>query len=374
MPARKPTPGDLAVRPLNSRNDAQISSSGAAMFANRGQRKVAPPRDAGFRSLPSFFVIGPPRTGTSWLHEILRQCSWLSNPTKETRFFDKHFHRGLAWYASHYREATAGRRIGEIAPTYFASEEARERIARLIPHAKVVCTFRNPVDRVLSLYRLKRAYGLIPWSFDEALVRDPELMESSRYAFHLKAWQNTLGTAQVLPTVYEDLRSGPQYYLDAVTDFVDVPRIRLGPSQINRVLTSEGMTEPRSYYLTRAAQQLADWSRALRLDAVIAEAKKRGVLKLFVGGGPAFPQLSFSERLRLCELFRPEVEELEAALNRDFSAWKYPRDYEPGAQPVTEIVTAARRRPLVALSPTPPAIERPVKPAVDAIPLRLPEL
>jgi len=314
------------------------------MFANRRQRKTPFQRDGGLQSLPSFFVIGPPRTGTSWLHEILRQRSWLSNPTKETRFFDKHFHRGLAWYASHYREATAGRRIGEIAPTYFASDEARERIARLVPHAKVVCTFRNPVDRVLSLYRLKRAYGLIPWSFEEALVRDPELMESSRYAFHLKEWQDALGKTQVLATVYEDLRSDPQSYLDTVTDFVDVPRIRLGPSQINRVLTSEGMTEPRSYYLTRAAQQLAEWSRALRLDAVIAEAKKRGVLKLFVGGGPAFPELPFAERVKLYEMLQPEVEQLEVALNRDLSEWKYPCDYEARVQEVDGVAAGEQNQ------------------------------
>lgn len=342
------------------------------MFANRGRRRAAPQREAGFQSLPSFFVIGPPRTGTSWLHEILRQCSWLSNPTKETRFFDKHFHRGLEWYASHYREATPGRRIGEIAPTYFASPEARERIARLIPQAKVVCTFRNPVDRVLSLYRLKRAYGLIPWSFEEAMVRDPELMESSRYAFYLKEWQNTLGNAQVLPTVYEDLRSNPQSYLDTVTEFVDLPRIRLGPSQINRVLTSEGMTEPRSYYLTRAAQQLAEWSRALRLDAVIAEAKKRGMLKLFVGGGPAFAKVPFAERLTLYELFRPEVEQLEAMLNRDLSAWKYPCDYETRLQDVDGVTAAEQNQSKseVAASLRPTLIDVPTEPPAEGIPLR----
>jgi len=81
------------------------------------------------RKLPSFFVIGPPRTGTSWLHNVLSQRAWLSSPTKETRFFDRHFHRGIDWYISHYRAADEGRRIGEIAPTYFASNEARERIA-----------------------------------------------------------------------------------------------------------------------------------------------------------------------------------------------------------------------------------------------------
>ena len=85
-------------------------------------------------ALPSFFIIGPPRTGTSWLHNILSQKAWLSHPTKETRFFDRHFDRGLHWYKSHYRKANGGRTIGEVAPTYFASSEARERIARLIPY------------------------------------------------------------------------------------------------------------------------------------------------------------------------------------------------------------------------------------------------
>src|SRR5579862_1211255 len=194
-------------------------------------------------ALPSFFIIGPPRTGTSWLHNILSQNAWLSHPTKETRFFDRHFDRGLHWYGSHYRRANGGRTIGEVAPTYFASSEARERIARLIPHARIVCTFRNPIDRVVSLYRLKRAYGLIPWNFEEALERDPELMESSRYSSHLKEWRDTFGESQVMATVHDDIEADPQAYLDRLVDFVGVPRMKLSPSQRRRVLTSEDMTE-----------------------------------------------------------------------------------------------------------------------------------
>src|SRR6478736_8849076 len=170
--------------------------------------------------LPSFFVIGPPRTGTSWLHSVLSQCAWLSHPTKETRFFDKNFDRGLDWYAAHYKRAMGERVVGEIAPTYFASPSARERIARLIPKAKIVCTFRNPVDRVLSLYRLKRAYGWISWTFEDALTRDPELMESSRYAEHLQAWQKTFGRSQVMATDHDDMQADPQAYLDTLVDFV----------------------------------------------------------------------------------------------------------------------------------------------------------
>ncbi|HEY3975402.1 MAG TPA: sulfotransferase [Candidatus Sulfotelmatobacter sp.] len=272
--------------------------------------------------LPSFFVVGPPRTGTSWLHTVLSKGAWLSHPTKETRFFDKYFDRGLSWYGSHYRKVCDGRAIGEVAPTYFASPEARERIARLIPHAKIVCTFRNPVDRVVSLYRLKRAYGLIPWSFDEALARDPELMESSRYAAHLKEWKRTFGNDQVMVTVHDDIQNDPQSYLDKLVDFVGVPRITLRPPQIRRVLTSEDMSEPRNYYWTRAGFRLAEWAKTRQLDSLVATAKRFGALKLFVGGGPAFAELSSAQREKLRQLFRPDVVELEALLNRSLSAWK----------------------------------------------------
>jgi len=274
------------------------------------------------QTLPSFFVIGPPRTGTSWLHSVLSQCAWLSHPTKETRFFDKHFDLGLDWYLGHYKGADKARVVGEVAPTYFASSEARERIAKLIPAARIVCTFRNPVDRVLSLYRLKRAYGWIRWSFEEALLRDPELTESSRYADHLKRWLEQFGPAQVLATVHDDMQADPQAYLDRIVDFVGAKRLTLVPAQRRHVLTSEDMTEPRNYYWTRGALRLAEWSKARRLDGVVAAAKRMGALRFFVGGGPAFTELPSAQRGKLREMFRPEVEKLEAMLNRDLSAWK----------------------------------------------------
>jgi len=275
-----------------------------------------------FRSLPSFLVIGPPRTGSSWLHEVLRHHTLLPTSAKETRFFDTHFHRGTAWYRGHFGPANSHPCMGEVGPTYFASPEARERIARTLPNVKVICTFRNPVDRVLSLYRVKRAYGLIPWNFEQALVRDPELMESSKYATNLKAWQSTLGPSQVLATVYEDLRDQPQQYMDTLADFIGVPRFELHPSQAGHVHASESMTLPRSYYRTRSATLMADWFKARHLGKVVTAVKKSPVIKMFLGGGAAFGELSREVAQGLYLLFQPEIEELEVLLNRDFSAWK----------------------------------------------------
>lgn len=273
-------------------------------------------------SLPSFFIIGPPRTGTTWLHTVLSQCAWLADPTKETRFFDKHFDRGLEWYRSHYRNATDERAIGEIAPTYFSSQQARERIAQLIPRAKIVCTFRDPVDRVISLYRLKRAYGFIRWTLEEALERDPELMESSRYASHLKEWKKALGESQVLVMLHDDIEKDAQLFLDTLADFIGLSRMKLVPAQLRRVLSSEDLTEPRNYHWTRGATMLSEWAKAQRLDSIVAFAKRLGAVKLFVGGGAGFQTIPSCERMKLRKLFRAEVEALEAMLGRDLSGWK----------------------------------------------------
>jgi hypothetical protein len=275
------------------------------------------------RRLPSFFVIGPPRTGTSWLHEVLSQCTLLPSPTKETRFFDVHFHRGTDWYLRHYRgQAKSSRLIGEVAPTYFASDQARERMLQTVPCARVICIFRNPVHRVLSLYRIKRAYGMVPWNFEQALERDPELMASSQYATNLKAWQASFGADRVLPTLYDDLRQRPQFFLDTLLDFIGAPRITLSPSQLRRVHSSEKLTHPRHYYVTRTATKLSDWLKAQNFDDWVATLKRSRFGKLFLGGGPAFEEPSTGFISQLYERFRPEVEELETLLQCDLSAWK----------------------------------------------------
>lgn len=293
------------------------------LFAERvSALKIDRSRVDSLPRLPSFFIIGPPRTGTSWLHEILCKRTVLPSPTKETRFFDTHFNRGFTWYRSHFPKGSSTRCMGEVAPTYFASRLARQRIAQYLPNAKVACIFRNPVERVVSLYRLKRAYGMIPWSFEQALHRDPELLESSRYVSNFKAWQQELGADQVLPLVYDDLRNSPQSFLDSVVDFVGVPRFQLTPYQIQYVHTSEFLTHPRDYTRTRSATMMADWFKARQLDSFVSAVKRTPLVKLFLGGGPAFAALPPETTQDLYQRFRPEVDQLETLLNRDLSTWK----------------------------------------------------
>jgi hypothetical protein len=277
------------------------------------------------RSLPSFFIVGPPRTGSSWLYEILSSHVVLPAPSKETRFFDIHFERGLKWYLAHYKHSGGERRVGEVAPTYFASAEARERLSQMVPEARIVCVFRNPAERIISLYRLKRAYGLIPWSFEEALQRDPELMQTSRYASNLKRWQRSFGAENVLACVYDDLRENAQGFVDGLADFIGIPRFILQTSQLGSVHESERMTYPRSYSRTRKALLVADWFKSRRLDRVVSAFKRSSFCKLVLGGGRPFPPIPMETVKQLYENFRPEVEDLEQMLHRDLFSWKFPK-------------------------------------------------
>ncbi len=278
----------------------------------------------GQRQFPSFFVVGPPRTGTSWLHQVLGKRSILPDEVKETRFFDFHFHRGTDWYRAHFRQSDGDAIVGEIAPTYFISSLARERLARTVPEARIVCIFRDPVERIFSHYRLKRAYGMIPWDLEPAILNDPELMEANRYATHLKEWRRTFGLDRVQAAIYDDLRDQPQAFVDTLADGVGMPRFTLTQLETERVCSSKTMTLPRSYRLTHAAIVTADWCRARRLHSIVGWLKSSPLRKILLGGGPPFAEMPEQVAARLYEKFRPEVEELEVMLNRDLSAWKAP--------------------------------------------------
>jgi Sulfotransferase domain len=275
-------------------------------------------------SLPTFFVIGPPRTGTSWLHEVLRERVQLPATLKETRFFDIHFGRGWNWYRAHYPAVSMHRVTGEIAPTYFASAQARERIVGTLGAVKVACIFREPVERIESLYRVKCAYGMTNCSFEEALLRDPELVETSRYATHLRAWQSAVGKERVLSLIYEDLCHNPQAFLDRLADFIGIERWVPALSEIRRVRASSSIMRPRNCRFTHTAIVLDNWCKCQGFHRLVAAVRNSPLSRLCLGGGPPFPPISPDTRARLYQRLRPEIDELELLLKRDLTSWKGP--------------------------------------------------
>lgn len=271
--------------------------------------------------LPTFLGVGPPRTGTTWLHETLVGHANLPKANKEIKFFDRNYELGLDWYAANF-DPKSNLVTGEICPTYFASTVARERIARLSPRPRIVCTFRDPVVRVFSLYKMKRAYGDITCDFKDAIKNDPELMESSRYAYHLAEWRRIFGEENVLAAFYEDFVVDPQAYVDAILDFIGVPRFSLADEGSKKIHSSERTVYPRSLMVTQLGSKTADWLKARHLGELVEVVKRSRLMSIFVGGNDRIPPLPTAQDGELRARFRAEIEALEKLVSRDLSAWK----------------------------------------------------
>src|ERR1700691_2287148 len=275
--------------------------------------------------LPDFIGVGPPRTATTWLHEILSGYVGLPEGVKETDFFVWNYDKGLEWYAAHFRNCSPNRPIGEFSPNNFAGAQARERIARDIPSCKIICTLREPVERTYSHYRKMREGEYFSGSFEECLGKRPNLVEWSKYASHLQAWRKLFSAENVLVLIQDDLKSDAQDYLDQVCDFIQIPRIQVVNSASQDRLVNAVPSLPRNKRIARAARIVRDRLQK-HGDYRAVNLLKGTVLRNFLfGGGPPFEPLRAETGARLREFFRPDVEALEDMLGRDLSPWKISR-------------------------------------------------
>lgn len=143
------------------------------------------------RPLPDFLIIGAQKAATTALYAYLRWHPGITGPSfKEVSFFDRHYARGPSWYRAHLparpRLWAVKRRhgdwplVGEASPSYLFHPQAAERVAALMPQAKLIAVLRNPVDRAFSHYQHEVALGREQLSFEDALEAEDERMRGER--------------------------------------------------------------------------------------------------------------------------------------------------------------------------------------------------
>ena len=316
------TVNDTIARTPTARRYRRIKCKGASLRLAVSKARRNPVRDV----LPDFIAVGPPRTGTTWLHGVLYRRACLPEHTKETYFFDTFYAKGLNWYRAYFRYCDKTRPVGEIAPTYFPFQQARERIARDIPGCKIICTFRDPVARAYSWYRLMRREGRIRVGFEQAVLYgdDPELREANRYAFHLEAWKRSLGDENVGVFFYDDLLADPQKFADAVLSFLNLPLLEITPDVAAHLIRNEANQDCRNRALAYGAWRLMMWLKSHRAEQAVNRLREMGFWRFCFEGGRKFEPLSADVEARIREFFTPEVEALEKISRRDLSAWKTP--------------------------------------------------
>jgi hypothetical protein len=151
---------------------------------------------ADLRPLPDFLILGAQKAGTTALYAYLRWHPQITGPSfKEVSFFDRHYANGERWYRAHLPIRRRGI-VGEASPSYLFHPLAPQRVAAMLPRARLVALLRNPVERAFSHYQHEVALGREQLSFEDAVAREDERMEGElermladpRYFSH--AWWN----------------------------------------------------------------------------------------------------------------------------------------------------------------------------------------
>jgi hypothetical protein len=131
--------------------------------------------------MPSFFVLGVQKAGTSSLHRWLSMQPDVCLPKlKETHFFShpERFEQGLEWYRAQFPAGQEGgvgvHVLGEVDPEYCYVKEAAQRIRESIKKPKFIFVFREPIARAYSHYLMTVRRGFESLSFAEALTAEKE--------------------------------------------------------------------------------------------------------------------------------------------------------------------------------------------------------
>jgi Sulfotransferase domain len=185
-------------------------------------------RDTGTGTFPTFLVIGAMKGGTTSLYEYLgRHPQVFMSPVKELHFFAPQVkgQSSVDWYREQFAGANGAVAIGEASTSYTKYPDVTgvaERMAGLVPHARLVYVVRNPVERIRSQYLHQVLMGEEKEPFELAVRQQPRYVNYSRYAMQLEQYRGRFDRDRILVITSEALRSDRTATLQRVFDFIGV--------------------------------------------------------------------------------------------------------------------------------------------------------
>jgi hypothetical protein len=177
--------------------------------------------------LPNFLVIGTPKGGTTSLYRYLRAHPQVFMPeTKELRFFiEGNWILGREWYEQQFEGSDNAIAVGEATAAYTLYPElpgVPERVADLVPDARLIYLVRHPIERMRSHYLDRLIYHGFHTPIEEALVADPFYVHGSSYALQIEEYLDCFPREQLLILQSERLLNDRGETLRRIFDFIGV--------------------------------------------------------------------------------------------------------------------------------------------------------
>jgi hypothetical protein len=201
----------------------------------------------------NFLVIGAQKTGTTALHQLLRQHEHLYLPKKkELHFFDNDI--AVNWdrpsysrYENLFLDKMTGQQAGEVTPISCYWQRCIDRIYRYNPSMKLILCIRNPADRAFSHWTMERKRNIESLGFSECIrhAKTSEAigfdvgLDSDRFrnyvkrGYYARQIRNVLKhfpKHQLLVLDYSEFLSNVHGFLDTICQFLCVPNFLIYPS------------------------------------------------------------------------------------------------------------------------------------------------
>jgi hypothetical protein len=307
---------------------------------------------------PNFFIVGAARCGTTSLFEALTQHPDVFGcPIKEPNYFtfpdgerdaaraaarrermliERGMSRLLApplvalvsgydAYLDLFRGWRGQRAVGEASTSYLPSPVAARAIASYCPDARIIIILRDPVARAYSDFLMLRQIGHEWESFEAAVEHELQtirngqpsgrgVVRSSCYADQIRRYLEHFPRTQLLFVMFDELVHEPEATLQRV-----FRHLRVDPEAGKhiRITWQNKSRSVRVGWLSRAL--VRNGMKWILLRAVPKAIRRRLGRIYYAPDRP--PALSITERERLLEMFRDDIRQTGALINRDLSHW-----------------------------------------------------
>ena len=271
--------------------------------------------------LPNLIVIGAGKCGTTSLHNYLgRHPQIAMADAKELDFFTENWERGLSWYEWQFRSAPVR---GESSPSYSSYPiypGVPERMASVIPYARLVYLVRDPIERVISAYRYRRWMGWEHRNINEVVADiGGDIIARSRYAFQLEQYVLCFPKEQIMVVDSAELRVRRMQTLAQIFSFLGVDDEFTSEEFLRLHFMTDGL---QANALGRPVRNLA--LRRLgpyRTRAI--KARVPSILQRPLLSTSRVPQVSLApgQRAELAALFKEDVDRLRLLTGQQFETW-----------------------------------------------------
>lgn len=273
--------------------------------------------------LPTFFLIGAMKSGTTslWFYLDEHDEVFMSRP-KEPNFFSTQeaFLERRSWYEELFSSANGALAVGEGSTSYAkypTYQGVPARIAELVPDAKLIYLIRQPVERIRSQYLHVRRHGREHRPIEEAVRRNPNFVDYSRYYLQIRQYLDRFPRERILILRSEDLLQDREGTLGRVCDFLSID-----PNGFSHN-TEKEFHRARLARVHRSGFRRISSSRAYQVAAEHVpgslRARIRGVTSETLE--PETVQVAPELQAFIVDELREDIAQLRTLLGDDFDGW-----------------------------------------------------